>query len=97
MSGQEQAEIWDDIKEIWGNSSKGEKINFQVTKLISELKSKMSEFETNSINSDMTKVKSSWKQYKGKVSQFEKDSVSKDVLMITRFLKKVLRKLKLKK
>lgn len=94
MRGQEQAEAWDDVKEIWGNSAKGEKINFQVSKLVEELKSNMSEFEKSSIKSDMTKVKSSWKSYKGKVSQFEKDSISKDWLMITKFLKKVLRRLK---
>jgi len=97
MSSQEQIEIWDNVKEIWGNSSKGEKINFQVSTLIGELKSKMTEFEKKSIDSDVAVIKSSWKQYKGKVSQFEKDSVSRDLLMITRFFKKVLQKLKLKK
>lgn len=91
MSREEQIEIWDDVKEIWGNSSKGKKINFQVSNLIDELKGKMSEFEKKSIKSDVAKLKSSWKQYKGKVSQFEKDSISKDLSMIAKFLKKVLR------
>ncbi len=97
MSNNEQIDQWDDIKEIWGNSSKGEKINFQVSKLIEELNSKMSEFEKKSIKSDSTILKSSWEKYKGKVSQFEKDSVSKDLLLITKFLNKTLRLLKIKK
>lgn len=97
MIGQEQAEMWEDVKEIWGNSSKGEKINFQVSKLINELKGRMSQFEKDSIDSDITRIKSSWNQYKEKVSQFEKDSISKDLLKITKLLKKVLQKLKIKK
>jgi|GEM_PF-6171065 len=68
MRSQEQAKIWGDLKEIWGNSSKGEKINLKVTKLIGELKRKMREFETNSIKPDVIKIKSSWKQYKRNVS-----------------------------
>jgi len=97
MIGQEQAEMWEDVKEIWGNSSKGEKINFQVSKLISELKGKVSQFEMDSIEADITKIKSSWNQYKEKVSQFEKDSISKDLLKFTKLVKKVLQKLKIKK
>ncbi len=96
MKSQQQAESWDEIKEMWNNSSKGEKINFQFSNLIGELKSKMSEFETNSIKSDITKVKSSWKQYKGKVSQFEKNSIARDLKLISEFLKKILQKMKLK-
>ena len=97
MRDQEQAEMWTDVKEIWKNSSKGEKINFQISNLITELKGKMSQFEKDSIKSDVTKIKSSWNQYMENVSQFEKDSVSKDVLKITQLIKKVLRKLKIKK
>ena len=97
MIGQEQAKMWEDVKEIWGNSSKGERINFQVSKLINELESKMSQFEKDSIKSDVTKIKSSWNQYKEKVSQFEKDSISRDLLKITQLLNKVLQKLNIKK
>ncbi|WP_339752691.1 RNA polymerase sigma factor [Algoriphagus aquimarinus] len=70
--------------------------NFQFSTLISELKSKMSEFETNSIKSDITQIKSSWNQYKEKVSQFEKKSITSDLKMITEFIKKTLQKMKLK-
>ena len=38
MVKQEQNKDWQEIKEIWGNSSRGEKINFQISKLIDELK-----------------------------------------------------------
>lgn len=97
MRDQEQAELWDDIKEIWKNSSEGETITIHISKLIGELKSKMTEFEKNALDSDVKRIKSSWMQYKGKVSQFEKRSVSSDLLKITALLKKLLRKLKLKK
>jgi hypothetical protein len=97
MAKQEQRETWQDIKEIWGNSSLGEKINFQFSTLIEELKANTSQWEKDSIKSDVTKIKSSWKQYKGNVSQWEKDSISKNLLKISQLLKKFLKKLKRKK
>ncbi len=97
MAKQEQRETWEDIKEIWGNSSQGEKINFQFSALIKELKANTSQWEKDSIKSDVTKIKSAWKQYKGNVSQWEKDSISKDVSKISQFLKKFFKKLKRKK
>jgi len=97
MVRQEQKETWQEVKEIWGNSSQGEKINFQVSKLINELKGKISQFEKDSIESDMVKVRDSWSKYKDSVSQFEKDSISKDLLQINKLLKKLLQKLRIKK
>lgn len=97
MAKQEQRETWQDIKEIWGNSSLGEKINFQFSTLIEELKANTSQWEKDSIKSDVTKIKSAWKQYKGKVSQWEKDSISKDLSKTSQLLKKIIKKLKRKK
>ena len=97
MAKQEQRETWQDIKEIWGLSSLAEKINFQFSTLIEELKANTSQWEKDTIKSDMTKLKSSWKQYKGNVSQWEKDSISKDVSKISQLLKKFIKKLKRKK
>lgn len=97
MAKQEQRETWQDIKEIWGNSSLGEKINFQFSTLIEELKANTSQWEKDSIKSDVTQIKWAWKQYKGKVSQWEKDSISKDVSKISQLLKRFLKKLKRKK
>ena len=94
MASQEQTKEWNEIKEIWGNSAKGKKINFQVSNLIEELKGKMTDFEKRSIKSDVTKIKSSWENYKSHVSQFEKDSVAKDLAMISKFLKRVFRRFK---
>ena len=95
MMQQEQA--WKDVKEIWGNSSKGAKINFQVSELINELKGKMSQFEKDSIKSDINKIKSSWVHDKKKVSQFEKDSIKKDLKVITNLIKKIIDKFRSKK
>lgn len=97
MVKQEQRDTWAEVTEIWGNSSKGDKINFQISELIDELKGKISQFEKDSIKSDISKVKSSLSRYKGKVSQFEKDSISKDLLKFTKLIKKVVQKLRRKK
>ena len=92
----QQEQTWNDVKEIWGNSSKGAKINFQVSELINELKGKMSQFEKDSIKTDINKIKSSWAQDKKKVSRFEKDSIKKDLNVITNLLKKLVAKFKSK-
>lgn len=96
MAREEQRETWQDIKEIWGNSSQGEKINFEFSTLIEELKANTGQWEKDAIKSDMTKMKSSWDQFKGNVSQWEKDSISKDVSKITQLFKKFFKKLKRK-
>lgn len=96
MIRQEQKESWQEIKEIWGNSSRGESINFQFSKLIDELKSKMSKWEKNAIESDMIKLKSSWEQYKGNVSTWEKESISKDLAKVLKLIKKLVKKLRRK-
>ena len=93
----EQEQTWNEVKEIWGNSSKGAKINFQVSELINELKGKMSQFEKDSIKSDVNKVKSDWTNTKSKVSQFEKDSIKKDLNLISNLIKKVISKFWTKK
>ncbi len=97
MVKQEQRDAWAEITEIWGNSSKGDKINFQISELIDELKGKMSQFEKDSIKSDISKVKSSFSRYKGKVSQFEKDSISKDLSIFTKLIKIIVSKLRRKR
>jgi hypothetical protein len=94
MAKQEQSETWQDIKEIWGNSSQGEKINFHFSALIEELKANTSQWEKDAIKSDMKKMKSSWDQFKGNISQWEKNSISKDASKISQLLKKFLKKLK---
>jgi hypothetical protein len=97
MAKQEQRETWQDLKEIWGNSSQGKKINFQFSTLIEELKAHTSQWEKDSIKSDVAKIKSSWKQYKGNVSQWEKDSIARNLSKMSQLLKKCLKKLKRKK
>ena len=56
MLEKEQKEGWEELKEIWKNSSQTEKINFQISGLIDELKDKPSQFEKDSINKDVTKI-----------------------------------------
>lgn len=96
MLEQEQKEAWQELKEIWKNTSQGEKINIQFSRLLIELKGKMSQFEKDSIKSDVTKIKGAWSQFKDKISQFEKDSINKDVAKIISLIRKVLHKLRRK-
>ncbi len=95
MSQEEQT--WEEVKEIWGSSAKGAKINFQVKELYRELMDKVGQFEKDSIKSDLHKIKSAWDKEKKYVSRFEKKSVRKDIHLITRLIKKLLDKFKSKK
>jgi hypothetical protein len=76
--------IWDDLKELWKNSSKTEKITFQMSNLLAELRIMTSRFEKDSIKRDIKIIKAS-------VSQFEKDSVTRDMQKIYSFFRKIIR------
>jgi hypothetical protein len=89
MWNKEQKDIWRDIKNIWNNQPQSEKINIQVSKLIVDFKSKISQFEKDSINKDIAMLKRS-------VSQFEKKSILRDINIITSFIKKVIDKFRMK-
>jgi hypothetical protein len=62
MLEQKLKEVWKELKEIWNNSSRTEKINFQMSGLINDLKGKISQFEKDSITKDITKIKTSIKK-----------------------------------
>jgi hypothetical protein len=57
MLKQELKKVWQELKGIWKNSSRTEKINFQLSGLMNELKGKISQFEKDSISNDLTKIK----------------------------------------
>ena len=91
MWNSEQKNIWQDIKNTWNDPLQSEKINIQVSQLINEFKSKVSQFEKDSINSDIAALKLNWaKTKRNNVSQFEKDSIKKDVNIISKFIKKAI-------
>lgn len=90
MNSKGQEFEWQELKDIWINSPHTKKISFQVSNLLDELKHKTSQFEKDSINSDMASLKANWMQTKSKVSQFEKDAIKNDLTMIKTFLKKFL-------
>jgi len=90
MSDKEQKFEWQELKEIWINSSQTREINIQMSRLLDELKGKVSQFEKDSIKSDLATLKVNWKQFKGMTSQFEKDSINKDLTTITALLEKFL-------
>ena len=90
MNNKGQEFEWQELKDIWINSSQTRKINIQMSGLLDELKGKVSQFEKDSIKSDVATLKSNWNQFKGMTSQFEKDSINKDLAIITRLLKKFL-------
>ena len=57
MRSKEQNDIWQDLKEVWNNQPESEKINIQASNLILELKSKVSQFEKDSIRKDIKFIK----------------------------------------
>ena len=83
------------LKNTWNEQPQSEKINIQVSQLINEFKSKVSQFEKDSINSDIATLKLNWaKTKRNNVSQFEKDSIKKDINIISEFIKKVINRFK---
>ena len=95
MKNSEKKNIWQDIKNTWNEQPQSEKINIQVSQLINEFKSKVSQFEKDSINSDIATLKLNWaKTKRNNVSQFEKDSIKKDLNIISEFIKKVINRFK---
>ena len=68
MARQEQKDDWQEIKDIWKNHILTEEINISISKLVSEITAKMSQFEIDFIQSEMIKVRSSWDQCKGMIS-----------------------------
>ena len=77
-------DIWQDVKKIWKNSSKTKKIDFQVTELIAEFESKVSQFEKDLIYKDINTISSS-------ISQFERKSIERDLEMITSSVSKLIK------
>ena len=95
MWNSEQKNIWQDLKNTWNNQPQSEKINIQVSELTNEFKSKVSEFEKNSIKSDIATLKLNWaKTKRNNVSQFEKDSIKKDIKIISTLIKNVIDRFK---
>lgn len=90
MWSKEQNEVWQDLKDIWNNQPESEKINIQASNLILELKSKVSQFEKDFVKNDIKFIKSS-------MSQFEKDSIKKDLNLISKFIRKIIDKFRIKK
>ena len=87
---EELNDLWDELKDVWRSSSRSEKIELQISGLVAELKSKVSQFEKDSIRSDIKTIKSS-------ISQFEKDSIARDITKITASIKKIISYFKKKK
>lgn len=90
MWNKEQQLLWDDIKNMWNESSDTKNIKIDMTQLVIELKNKTSQFEKDSIKRDL-------KFIKGSISQFEKDSVKSDIALFTSGIKKFIAIIKGKK
>ena len=90
MLEQELRDMWQELKEVWNDSSRTETINFQVSSLIAELQTKVSQFEKDSIKKDIRTIKAL-------TSQFEKDSISKDMKRLTASIRKLIQFLRGKK
>ncbi|WP_459209935.1 hypothetical protein [Aquimarina rhabdastrellae] len=91
MTEQINKEPWEELKEIWNNSTQGEQINIQFSKLIEELKQGTSQWEKDAIKKDMAILKPSLESFKSKVSSREKELINKDLKMFNKILKKCMR------
>ena len=90
MLDQELNDIWKELKGVWSNSSQTEKINIQMSSLIVELKSKVSQFEKDSVKRDIKTIQTF-------TSQFEKDSITNDIRIIKSAIIKIIEYFNLKK
>ncbi len=88
MNHKAQEFEWQELKDIWTSSPKTKQINIEISALLNQLKSKVSQFEKDSIKSDINMLEASWGKTKGKVSQFEKDLVKKDLQLFTKLFRK---------
>ena len=59
MIDSESKELWQELKEIWKKSSETKKIHIQISELADELKSKVSQFEKDSISKDIATITAS--------------------------------------
>ena len=87
---EELNDMWDELRGVWRSSSRTEEIELQMSGLVAELRSKVSQFEKDSIRSDIKTIKAS-------ISQFERDSITRDITKITASIKKIIRYFKRKK
>ena len=90
MKNREKEFEWDELRDIWISSPQTRDIHIQMSEFLDEAKGKVSQFEKDSVKSDLAALKTSWAQFKGMASQFEKESVKKDLNIIAGLLKKFL-------
>lgn len=81
MENREQQKTWEDIKNIWNNSSENKEINIQMSELLIELKEKTSQFEKDAIRKDVELIK-------GTMSQFEKKIITSAFKFVRRIIQK---------
>ncbi|WP_299104575.1 hypothetical protein [uncultured Tenacibaculum sp.] len=81
MENREEQKTWEDIKNIWNNSSESKEINIQMSELLIELKEKTSQFEKDAIKKDIELIK-------GTMSQFEKNLMRSGLKFVRRILQK---------
>ena len=71
--------IWQDIKDTWNDQPESKKINIQISQLLNDFKSNVSQFEKDSIKSDIANLNLHWTKLKksNKINQFEKGLIKK--------------------
>ena len=90
MKSREQGFEWNELRDIWVNSSETREIHIRMSDFLVEVKSKASPFEKDAIQSDLATLKNSWADYKGKISEYEKAAIKKDLSIISGLLKQFL-------
>lgn len=82
MNTQDTNIFWEDLKNTWNAQPESKRINIEVNQLINSFKTKVSDFEKQSIENDLKNITAS-------ISDFEKNAIKKDLKFIADLFQKV--------
>jgi hypothetical protein len=82
MNTQDTNIFWEDIKKTWNAQPESKRINIEVNQLINTFKTKVSDFEKQSIENDLKNITAS-------ISDFEKNAIKRDLKFIVDLFQKI--------
>ena len=82
MNTQDTNIFWEDVKKTWNAQPESKRINIEVNQLMNTFKTKVSDFEKQSIENDLKNITTS-------ISDFEKNSIQKDLKLMNDLIQKI--------
>ena len=82
MNTQDTNIFWEDLKNTWNAQPESKRINIEVNQLINSFKTKVGDFEKQSIENDLKNITAS-------ISDFEKNAIKKDLKFIADLFQKI--------